>query len=412
MSPTAPEFAAPAPPPSLGALAGLTFLSVLPVTMLVPVLKVLVQDAYDLDTAQTSDFMAVNMIGAVLAAPLAGLVARRSSRPHVVVSLAFVADALLLLVLDRLRGEISYSSYLGVRFFEGAAHILSLSLLLGIAAGRPGDRGRTMGAMGAALTLGVAMGAPLGGVIGGRNPEIVLDIGAAVAVVAGAIAFVALGRARAEPSRRGAGGMLAAAREDRDLVIPYLFAFVDRFTVGFFVSAFPLYLANVELRSPGEMGRALAAFLLPFALLCYPAGRAAARISMTRFMGGGSLVYGLAVCLVGFSSGWRIEALMLVLGLASSVMFVPTLMLAGGLARRVDRTTAMGGFNAAGSAGFLCGPLVAGRVVRAFGEGPTDPQGYAAAFVVAGVAEILCVAAALPFLGRLERRGREGADAA
>jgi MFS family permease len=394
------------PPPSAHVLAALTFLAVTPVTMLVPVLKSLVQDTYGLDAAATSDFMAVNMVGAVLAAPLAGFLQARFAHPRDSIAAAFLCDAALLMALRFARGEVSYPLYLGIRFFEGAAHILALSMVLGLAArcGRDAaSRGRVMGAMGAALTFGVALGAPLGGKIGDRAPDLVFTIGASLSLLAGIVAALRLGRAQAAERHRGLFSAVRALREDARLFVPYAFTFTDRFTVGFFISAFPLYLGNVLQRSPGQIGAALAAFLLPFAALCYPVGRLSARVSRTTFMAVGSAVYGVSCCLVGHVSEGALIPLMVVLGLASSVMFVPTLMLASVLGGESDRTTVMGGFNAAGSLGFLCGPLVAGRVVTYVSQSQGEASGYAAAFVVAGIAEMLCVGLALPFLKRLER---------
>ena len=411
---------------SAARLALAVFLCILPVTLVVPVLRPLVQDRYGVGDFATSLFMAVNMLGAVLCAPLAGALSDRLGRRRPLLVGALVADAVLLASLAHAPG---YAALIGLRFIEGVAHIAALSLLLALAADRArrSGSGRTMGAVGATLTLGVALGAPIGGRLGQLGPEWPLLAGAGVAL-AGAI-FVAVWlrdeeggpgrpvptqagvRARAGAATDGAArrpgrGALALLREERRLLVPCAFAFVDRFTVGFFVTAFPLYLANVHGAGPARIGGLLALFLLPFALLCYPIGRLAEGRSRVLLMAGGSLAYGLLVVPVGLVAESRLPLLMPLLGLVSGAMFVPTLMLAGELAGPGRKALAMGAFNAAGSLGFLVGPVVAGLTSAGVGAAHGPAAGYAAAFAVAGASEVACVLVALPALRRLERSRR------
>ena len=70
------------------------------------------------------------------------------------------------------------------------------------------------------------------------------------------------------------------------------------------------------------------------------------------------------------------------------------------------RSTALGAFNTAGSLGFIAGPLTGGLVSQTISASHGPAAGYQAAFGVAGVAEILCAALALPFLLSLRRAGR------
>ena len=94
------------------------------------------------------------------------------------------------------------------------------------------------------------------------------------------------------------------------------------------------------------------------------------------------------------------------LGVASAVMFVPSLVVTSDVAPARIRATALGAFNAAGSLGFIAGPLVGGRVSESVAVHTSWLTGYRSAFAVAGVSELLCVAVALPFLMRLVRAGR------
>ena len=66
----------------------------------------------------------------------------------------------------------------------------------------------------------------------------------------------------------------------------------------------------------------------------------------------------------------------------------------------------VGAFNAAGSLGFIAGPLVGGLVSQSVAAHAGWETGYRAAFAAAGVAEILCVLVTLPLLVRLKRLGK------
>jgi MFS family permease len=76
------------------------------------------------------------------------------------------------------------------------------------------------------------------------------------------------------------------------------------------------------------------------------------------------------------------------LGVSSAVMFVPSLLWLLDSAPGLGRTTAIAAFHAAGSLGFLLGPICCGELIRLGGAGPFG-SGYALAFVVAGSCEVL-----------------------
>ncbi len=365
----------------------LTFALMLPVTLPVPVLRPLVLERYDLGVAEASLFMSVNMAGALSAAPLAGLIADRFGRRRMMATAALVLDALCMAALAFAP---DYASALGLRTLEGAAHIVALSMVLALASDAAGaHRGKTMGVLGAGLTLGVAMGATIGGSIGKKDPVATLECAAAILFVAALMAWRALPQDTPAVRRPGMREIAAAVAADRVLVLPLVCAFVDRFTVGFFTTGFPFYLAGVHDVSRPVIGQLLGAFLFPFALLSWPCGRYAERHSPLLLVALGSAVYGLGTMTVGFLPPAWLWLLMPILGLGSAVMFVPNLLMTTQAAPATGRSTAVAAFNAAGSLGFLLGPIVCGATVDAF---TNLRDGYAAAFVVAGLAELLCVA--------------------
>jgi len=387
---------------SLGLLA---LLMLVPVTLPVTVLRPLVQERFAVSELATSLFMSINMIGAFFAAPLAGALADRWGRRVPLIAAALLADAVLLYALTL---DASFSVFLALRFAEGCAHITALSLLLGLAshARPPAQRGRVMGLVGGGITLGVALGAPLGGLLGRDDPMLPLYAGSALVFAASLCAGVVLRETGAGEARPDLSTIFAALRRHRLLAAPLAFAFADRFTVGFYTTTFSLFLSRIHGFDPPRIGFTIAVFMLPFAACSYPFGRLSERVSRVAMICAGSAVYGVATVAVGFCPVPALPALMVLLGVASAVMFVPSLLITGDAAPPEIRTTAMGAFNAAGSLGFIAGPLVGGLVSEAIAAEHGWLAGYRSAFGVAGVSELICVALALPFLLRLVRAGR------
>ncbi|MBK8975761.1 MAG: MFS transporter [Planctomycetes bacterium] len=377
----------------------------IPVTLPVPVLRGLVHERFGVSELWVAAFMSVNMVGALLAAPLAGAWADRTGRRRGPIAAALAVDAALFVALAQ---PLPFWLFMLLRFVEGAAHITALSLLLSLA----GDRarlcgsGRVMGFVGAGLTLGVAMGAPIGGVLGNVDPLRPLWLGAGISAALAIACRFALGELPRTTGRPTLREIVAAVRRDRALLVPLAYAFVDRFTVGFFTTQFTLWMKGVHGLEPARVGMLLGLFLGPLSLLSYPFGRLAERGSRVALVAGGSVVYGVGLLTLG---AWPLDALPIVmvgLGVASAVMFVPSLMLTTDLAAPAVRGTALGGFNGAGSLGFLLGPLVGGAVSHLVAHRHGAALGYPAAFAVAGLAELACVALTLRALRRLACAGR------
>jgi MFS family permease len=389
-------------PPSALPIALLILGLMLPVTALVPVLQEVTGERYPgLTSFQKHLFMSVNMIGAFLFAPLAGLLSDRLGRRKVLIVVAFGINGLALLLM---RAEWSYPVYLALRFMEGCAHITSLSLLLTLAidVSRSSDRrGTVMGMTGAALTLGVAVGAPLGGFVGQHAPLSVFLWGGALMIVLGVVALFVLreleGRDQPAPLRL----LLQTVRQKKLLWVPYSFTFIDRLTVGFIISTMTLYLRNELGATPREIGMIMAFFLLPFSLLTYPSGRLSRRFDKLKMMIAGSLLYGLLLIAMAHVPLEAVRWMMLGGGVAAALMFAPSLVLVGDTAGSGDRATCMAGFNTAGSLGFLLGPLFGGTAVTLLAAMDLPP--YQGAFLLAGGLEILCAIACWLLLPKIRR---------
>ena len=388
----------------IGVLGLMALLMLLPVTLPVPVLRELVAERFGVSELLTSLFMSINMIGAALTAPLAGALADRFGRRPLLIALALALDALCFVGLTR---DVSFAGFLAIRFVEGSAHIFALSLLLGLASGaRPeAQRGGVMGTTGTGLLLGVALGAPLGGRLGQSDPLVPLYVGAAVVAVAAALALLLLretaGRERERPGLREISRLLRASPV---VAIPLLFAFADRFTVGFFTSTFPLMLRNLHGLPPARIGLLIAVFMLPFAALSFPFGILSQKTSRAWVLCGGSFTYGCLVASLGFWPTGALLGVMLATGTAAAVMFVPSMLFTADATPESVRTTSMGAFNAAGSLGFIVGPLTGGLVSQTVAAAHGWPAGYAAAFAVAGGFKILLALGAFAPIRRFERR--------
>jgi MFS family permease len=304
--------------------------------------------------------------------------------------------------------DMPFTLFMSLRFLEGCAHIFALSLLLSIAASLGGVHGRglTMGITGTGMMLGVALGAPLGGVLGRNDTLLPLLVGAGLLVAAALLAWLTLLDPRGHEQRPGLSAIARAVRAHRAVIAPLIFAFADRFTVGFYTTTFSLFASGLHGATPPQVGLWISAFMLPFALFSFPFGVLADRVSKTALLCGGSAIYGLLTASLGFWSTEWIAPGMAVIGLSAALMFVPSMLMTADLTPPEIRSTAMGAFNAAGSLGFILGPMTGGLVSETVRASHGAAVGYQAAFVVAGIAEIACAALALPFLLRMRALGR------
>ena len=391
-------------PASLPALGLIALWMMAPVTLPVPVLRDLVQERFQVSELLTSLFMSINMLGALVTAPLAGAVADRLGHRKAILVFALVADAVCFAVMT---APLSFSAFMTARFLEGCAHIAALSVLLSLAShARPeAQRGRAMGLVGGSMMLGVAIGAPLGGVLGRDDPLLPLQVGAGLLVVCAALAALTTRDHVDQGERPGLRDIRNVLRSHPRLLAPLAFAFADRFTVGFFTTTFSLYVGRIHGLPPARIGLAIAVFMIPFAVLSYPFGRLAERGSLVVLLCVGSLLYGLGTAAVGFTGPPALYGLMFAIGLCAAVMFVPSKLLTIKVAPEAIRSTALGAFNSAGSLGFVAGPLAGGLISQLVAERSDWLTGYRAAFLAAGASEALCVAVALPFLLKLRRQG-------
>ena len=360
-------------------------------TLVVAGLKELIVDTLGGTAYHASLFFSIEMVAYVVFAPIWGVLSDRLGRRRPFVFLGFLGSAVIYAAYGMVE---SLGLLLVLRFVQGAFSVMGWSILMAMVLDHPDDRrrGRHMGLMGGALALGVSLGAPVGGYV-----SRLMGAGAPLEVASVLFFLTALGSLalteRKEFRRQVTLGEIGTLLRGRPrLLLPYLFHFVDRYTVGFFVVLFPLYLVSLGVDDPSVRGRYLAFFLFPFALLQYFTGRWSERIGPYKPLLAGSFLYGVLLCAVGYSELYALGPVMFVLGVLASIMFPPSISLTAQLSDAATRGSAMGGFNLAGSLGFATGPLVGTWILERWG--------YGQVFVAGGVLEIVVVLFALVWLRR------------
>jgi len=384
-------------PRLLTALA--TFLALVPVTLLVPGLHELVVVAHGGSEGDAHAFMTVNMMAGMVAVPIAMRAVRVGNRLRswIVAALAIDAVAFAGMWLAP-----SLPVLYAFRILDGAVHLPAVTMLMVASNRLAGERrGGALGALATAIMIGVAVGSPLGGWLVESGPGAVYGAGSVILILA---AFVAL-RLRGVPVHAAGPPRVPRYQWDRRSLttwIPLGYGFIDRFSIGIFVSTFTLYLTSVLGLSAPQRGVLIALFMLPFALLCYPAGRLADRIGWFAPMLTGNILFGLVFASYGFLPASWLPVAMVASGVFSALMFTPNLLLISDLVRRGHGEGLFGAFQVAGSLGFLTGPIAGGILVSVTRDAAGVPA-YQEILTLVGMLAVVLAAASFVVLRRLAR---------
>lgn len=365
--------------PALGAIALATFLTLVPITLLVPGLTELVVDQHGGTRFQAHLFVSLNQLTGIFAVPVALALHRRWPETRWWLIGLLLLDAVAFLGMRQ-------ASSLGVlyawRALDGIAHLPAVTFLM-ISANRIGGarRGASLGVVASALMVGVGVGAPLGGVLIDRDPLSVYGVGAALLLLAALASAMVPGHAT---PARDPQARYAWDRRSLASWMPLAYGFADRFLIGVFVSSFTLFLSEVHGVDAAARGMLMSLFLLPFALLCWPAGRYADRVGWYGPLIFANITFGLVYASYGVLEFSWLPVAMVVSGALSAMMFAPSLALVGDLAQRGAGEGLFGSFQLAGSFGFLLGPLVGGTLVEVLRD-PNGTPRWGAIFAVVGV---------------------------
>jgi MFS family permease len=384
--------------PALRAIALATFLTLVPITLLVPGLTELVMVAHDGTRFQSHLFVALNQLAGILAVPIAMRLHRRRPDTRTWIVALLVIDAASFLGM---RNAESLGALFAWRAVDGMAHLPAVTFLM-IAANRAGGsrRGASLGVVASALMVGVAVGAPLGGVLVDRDPSLVYSVGAGLLAVA-ALSALALSRrplAASAPSE----SRYTWDRSRAASWMPLAYGFADRFLIGVFVSTFTLFLAEVHGVSAATRGMLMSLFLLPFAALCWPAGRLTDRVGWFAPIVGANIVFGFVYASYGVLPFGALPVAMVLSGVLSALMFAPSLVLVSEFARHGAGEGLFAVFQVAGSFGFLAGPMVGGLLVELL-RTPGDQPAWALIFAAVGALLVALGLVSWRVLGGLSR---------
>lgn len=366
-------------PRALSAIALATFLTLVPITLLVPGLTELVVDMHGGTRFQAHLFVSMNQLAGIITVPFAMALHRRWPQTRWWVVALLVLDAVSFMGM---RGAGSLTTLFFWRALDGIAHLPAVTFLM-IAANRAGGqrRGASLGVVASALMVGVGVGAPLGGVLIDRDPSLVYTVGAGLLILA---AIAALGVPALSAPTQDPGARYRWDRRQLVSWMPLAYGFADRFLIGVFVSTFTLFLTEVHGVGAATRGMLMSLFLLPFALLCWPAGKLADRVGWFGPLIFANVAFGLVYSVYGLVPFAMLPVAMVVSGVLSALMFAPSLALVSDFAKRGAGEGLFGMFQVAGSIGFLAGPLVGGVLVE-FLLDSTGAPAWATIFLAVGL---------------------------
>jgi MFS family permease len=183
-----------------------------------------------------------------------------------------------------------------------------------------------------------------------------------------------------------------------------LWAFTERLAVGLFVVTFALHAKSCLGVSDQYVGWLISAFMLPFVLAVYPAGRLSDRVGATPVAAAGLTLYGFCWLALSDASAAEAPTVLMLLGASSAAVFAAGLRISGAAPDVTTRIAAMSALNSAGSLGMLVGTAAAGiisAVLRRHGAGPH--HAHMLVLQLAGAAQ-LCTAAATAAMVFMQRR--------
>lgn len=337
-------------------------------TFIVPSIKELIIDRFDATTTEASLFVTVEMIAYIIFAMVWGSISDRRGERRRFIVVGFLGSSLLYYSMTLAPDLLTL---LSLRFVQGAMTVMSWSLIMTVAldTSDKSSYGASMGIIGTGLALGLGVGAPIGGFAGEIDPLLPLNIAAILFALAAVGAWLFVRDAPVLSKTESIVRAIVVAAGNRRVLPPYLFGFFERFSAGFLVLLFPLFLADTFGSSPQERGIFLAAFLLPFALLQYPFGRLSDMKGRNTMLIGGGLSYAVLFGMIGLFPSEVVFLAMVVCGVFAAMLLPASMALLGSVAGEGEKATYMGGFNAMGSLGFAIGPFLAAVLADAFGYG-------------------------------------------
>jgi len=377
----------------LAVFAVLVFVCMFNLTLIVPSVKELIMDRFDASATEASLFVTVEMVAYIVFGMVWGAFSDRRGERRIFITMGFLGSSVLYYTMSLAP---NLPTLLFVRFCQGAMTIMAWSLIMTLVLDMTERReyGASMGIIGTGLALGLGLGAPIGGVLGDTDVLLPLYVASALFAVCTVVAVVFVKDVPISHKPESILRAISVASSDRRAIPPYLFSFAERFSAGFLVLLFPLYMAEQFGSSPAERGTYLAVFLLPFAIMQYPFGKMSDVRGRRVMLVGGGLAYAALFAVIGFLDKLPVAIVMAACGLLAAMLLPASLAMLGDISPKGERATYMGGFNAVGSLGFAVGPLLAASL--------SESVDYAAAFVAGGLLVLLAVAVSIIMLRKVD----------
>lgn len=388
------------------------FLAMLPVTMIVPVYKEIIKDRLGGTGYGVAWFQSSAMLGSFLFSPLAGWLSDKLGTRKTLIGTFAILDALLLALLPFMP---NIPSLFVLRFLEGGAHIFVIGLLLTCISDREKDhtssfynKGILFGLGGTLLTLGGGVGQSLG-FLGNKNPLLPFFVGGFILLILGILSFFFLEEGNLKKLEwEGWQKTKTALALSPLLLVPITFHFVDRFTVGYFLSSLNLHLREDLGFSPGKVGGLFGVMFLLMSVLSLPAALLSKRWNSISLVWIGSFIYGIAQASTGFlNTSFGLYLSMIVCGIGAGIMYVPAMRLASSIAPNGFNASVMTVFTGLGSLGFLLGPLVSVSIQDRFSQIYDKTSGLEFTGLLYGALEVLLVLGTLPLLSKILEKERK-----
>ena len=254
-------------------------IAAIPDVMVVPVLKELTVDRFGVSEGNAHFFMAVNLLGALLAVGMLALLNRRISST-VLLSVSALSSVILMSCMAL---TTSWGAFLAFRCVEGGADLILLAIPLRIIASA-GDRERFAGRMGGGFTVlmvAMAIGVGIGGRLGTSNPENVLWAGSCIMLLLTLIVVIMRTTIENVPtSPRSASSKCPLLPKEW---VGAGFLAIDRGLAALVSTSLPILLASGFAIGSITLGVALAGMFLALAIFAAPFGILADRFGERRF---------------------------------------------------------------------------------------------------------------------------------
>jgi len=333
---------------------------------------------------QVSLFDTVLYISYLTFGIITGLLADRFAKRRIFILVGSAVSAVFLFLMT-IAGQ--YWLLLILRFIQGAFTVMIwqmlMTMILDVSTKK--NRGRNMGIYGSLLALGFGMGPMLGGFLAKVGTFVPYYFASGLIVLVFILSLAILREAETTAKRPTIIDSLLIVKKYPRIVIPALFNFTDRFTVGFMIFLLPFFLVDELGKSAELRGVSLAIFALPFILLQFPMGKLSDKIGRYIPLLVGNLCFCIILPMVGYFGSISYAVLLVLLallGVFSGISAPSSMALIGDFVKKEDNAMAMGFFNFLGNLGVTLGPLV-GSLYGTFG--------YNVTFLSVGIGKIVMI---------------------